>query len=101
MSVVLEPAWRGRHVVCPTGPLHVPQTSELDHTMRTRVRRGERHIVLDLAEVSSIDAAGIGVLMRAHRRMAAIDGVVRIVNANRWVREPLQRVGVFRLLSDE
>jgi anti-anti-sigma factor len=92
---------RESHVVHLEAPLHVPHTRTVDRETRALVRKGKRRIVLDLARVRSIDAGGIGALVRAHRRLVASDGVLRIVNAGRWVREPLELVGVLRLLSDE
>jgi anti-anti-sigma factor len=61
--------------------------------------RGERDIVLDLARVSKIDAAGVGELVRAYNMSRAADGALRIVHATQWVREVLERVQLFELLS--
>lgn len=101
MITVLEPTRREPHTVYLEGPLNRPHTPELDRRLRALVRRGERRIVLDLSRVPSIDAGGIGALMRAYRRMCAVDGALRIVNANPWVRKVLKLVGVFSLLTDE
>jgi anti-anti-sigma factor len=101
MSTVLQPVRREYHIVCLEGPLQVPHAGELDRKVRTLVRDGERRIVLDLSGVSAIDAGGIGGLMRAHRLIGAIDGVLRIAHANRWVREPLRLVGVLGFLSND
>ena len=60
---------------------------------------GERDIVLDLACVARIDAAGVGELIRAYNTSAAAGGSLRIVHATRWVREVLERVQLFELLS--
>jgi anti-anti-sigma factor len=72
---------------------------ELPHIVRTRLRRGERRIVLDLAGVSRIDAAGIGELVRAYNIALASSGAVRIVNTSPRVREMLERVGLFDRLN--
>jgi anti-anti-sigma factor len=63
------------------------------------LRRGERAIVLDLARVSSIDAAGIGELVRAYNITAAMDGELRIMHATKRVRELLERAGLFDRLT--
>jgi anti-anti-sigma factor len=73
----------------------IPSNGELVQIVRACLRRGERKIVLDLAAVSTIDAAGIGELVRAYSVASAGNGVLRIVNANAWVRETLERVGLF------
>jgi anti-anti-sigma regulatory factor len=61
--------------------------------------RGGRDIVLDLSSVSRIDAGGVGELVRAYNIAYAMDGSLRIVNATKWVRETLERVDPFDLLS--
>jgi anti-anti-sigma factor len=76
-----------------------PCTSDLRHRVRSLLRRGERAIVLDLARVSSIDAAGIGELVRAYNITAAMDGELRIMHATKRVRELLERAGLFDRLT--
>ena len=73
--------------------------SDLRHTVRGLLRRGERFIVLDLARVPRIDAAGVGELVRAYNMTAAVNGALRIVSATTWVRWILERVRLFELLS--
>ena len=76
-----------------------PVTGELRHRVHELLRRGERRIVLNMACVSSIDAAGAGELVRAYNVTVAANGVLRIVHATAWVREVLTRAGLFHLLS--
>jgi anti-anti-sigma factor len=84
----------------PDGPLRVPLDSALRHDIRALLRRGERNIVLDLARVSEIDAAGVGQLVRAYNIATAANGTLRIVQTISWVREILDRVGLFETLSE-
>jgi anti-anti-sigma factor len=79
--------------------LWLPFNGELRNMVRTLLRRGERRIVLDLAGVSRIDAAGIGELVRAHRSALASNGALWIVNPTPRVREMLERVGLFDRLT--
>ena len=80
--------------------LRVPLlTRDLQNTVRALLLRGERDIVLDLARVSRIDAAGVGELIRAYKMSIAADGSLRIVHATEWVREVLERLQLFELLS--
>ena len=81
------------------GPLRPPLTGELRHRILAQLRRGERIIVLDLSRVSSIDAAGVGQLVRAYNVTRAAHGTLRIVHTTRWVRTLLERSGLFKLLS--
>jgi anti-anti-sigma factor len=77
----------------------LPFNGELPHMVRTLLRRGERRIVLDLAGVSRIDAAGIGELVRAYNIASASNSALRIVNTTPRVREMLERVGLFDRLD--
>src|SRR5687768_3833420 len=81
------------------GPLRAPLTTELRHDVRALLDRGERRILLDLALVSEIDAVGVGELVRAYNMTIAAEGVLRIAHAADNVREVIERVGLFGLLS--
>jgi anti-anti-sigma factor len=81
------------------GPLRAPIDGELRRTVGELLRRGSRGIVLDLARVSRIDAAGVGALVGAYNMAITSNRVLRIVHATPWVRETLQRAGLFDLLS--
>ena len=82
------------------GALLAPLDGELRRTVCGLLRRGERLIVLDLAGVRRIDAAGVGALVRAYNRAVAAQGALRIVHSTAWVRETLQRVGLFEILTE-
>jgi anti-anti-sigma factor len=99
MTAVLEPPALELYVVVVQGRLRVPITFDIPQTVQALFDAGQRGIVLDLAKVSSIDAKGIGELMRAYNLMAAGNGRLRINHANAWVRETLERVGLFDRLS--
>jgi anti-anti-sigma factor len=86
------------HVV---GPLREPVSTELRRMVQTLVCRGDRRIVLDLADLSEIDAAGVGELVRAYNLASAAEGTLWIVNAASSVRELLVRVGLFDLLTEK
>ena len=63
---------RGTGIISLYGPFRAPVTRELRHRILAQLRRGERVIIL---------------------------GTLRIVHTTRWVRELLERAGLFRLLS--
>ena len=90
---------RGTGIISLHGPFRAPVTRELRHRILAQLRRGERIVILDLSHVSSIDAAGVGQLVRAYNVTHASRGTLRIVHTTRWVRELLERAGLFRLLS--
>jgi anti-anti-sigma factor len=99
MTVVLGPCSREFCTVYMEGALRVPVSRDLRDNVRTLLHRGERAIVVDLARVSLIDAAGVGELVRAYNMTTARNGLLRIVHATGWVREVLARVGLFEILS--
>jgi anti-anti-sigma factor len=55
--------------------------------------------VLDLTRVSRLDAAGVGELVRAYNMTMAAQGVLRIAHPTAWVRQILERVGLFDILT--
>jgi anti-anti-sigma factor len=82
------------------GTLRTPVDRGLRHSVRALLRRGQRRVVLDLSRVLRIDAAGISELVRAYNMATATQGVLRIVHATPWVRQILERVGLFDILSE-
>ena len=57
------------------GALRAPLDGELRRTVRGLLRRGDRLIVLDLAGVRRIDAAGVGELVRAYNMPCVQRGI--------------------------
>ncbi len=94
MTVLSWPTSINGRVLCIDGLLRTCSGRDLRHTVRALLRRGERRIVLDLTRVPRIDAGGIGELVRAYNMARAVDGTVHVVNASRWVREVIERVGL-------
>jgi anti-anti-sigma factor len=87
------------HVVQIRGALRAPMSGELRHCVQALLGRGERRIVLNLAGVSELDAAGLGELVRAHNIAVSAGGVLRIANAGGRIRTILGRVGLLALLD--
>ena len=81
------------------GALRAPMSGELSRHVQALIRRGERRIVLNLAGVSELDAAGLGELVRAHNMAVSAGGVLRIANAGGRIRTILGRVGLLALLN--
>jgi anti-anti-sigma factor len=99
LTVVKGPCSEEHCVLYLVGPLRRPLRGTLRHDVLLLLRRGHRRIMLDLTRVSRIDAAGVGELVRAYNVTVAVNGVLRIAHSSAWVREILQRVGLFDLLS--
>ncbi len=90
---------RGTPVLWLDDAFRAPVTGQLRHRVHELLRRGDRRIVLNMACVSRIDAAGAGELVQRTNVTVAANGMLQIVHANPWVREVLTRAGLFHLLS--
>jgi anti-anti-sigma factor len=68
------------------GPLTVPAAPELlDATVRKLIRLGSKRLVLDLEDVPSIDAAGLGALVAAYSASTRSGGGLRLAHVERRV----------------
>lgn len=82
------------------GQLRAPGTRALRRAVTALLLDGERHILLDLAAVTDLDAAGIGELVHVSNLTTAAGGTLQIVRADASVRRLLDRVGLLRVLED-
>jgi anti-anti-sigma factor len=81
------------------GDLRVPLNGELRRKVQALIDRGQPTIVLNLARVSQLDAAGIGELVGVYKMALAENRALRIAHATGRVRRLLDRVGLFDLLT--
>ena len=88
-------------VVRIAGPLYAPMCATIASDVRALLRSGRRVIVLDLAGVTAIDAAGVGALVHIYNMATAADAVLRVANASGDVRDLLTHVGLLDLLHAE
>jgi anti-sigma B factor antagonist len=82
------------------GRLQIPLSDEVRDRADALLSRGERDIVLDLAELCGLDAAGIGELVSVYNMTSAAGGSFRIARAQPRVRRTLDAVGLLGLLED-
>ena len=101
MSIVLKPGLPQLCVLRFEGPLRVPVSRDLRRRVREALHDDARHLVLDLERVVTIDAAGVGELVRAFNMTAAADGMLSIVHTTARVREMLERANLFDLLTGD
>jgi anti-anti-sigma factor len=99
MTALLGPCSARLCTVYIDGALIVPVNPDLLTKVRALLRGGNRSILLDLSSVPFIDAGGVGELVRAYDIASAMDVSLRIAHATDRVRELLERVGLFDLLS--
>jgi anti-anti-sigma factor len=99
MTAFLEP-FTHRSILEVEGTLRAPLSSELSQRVQALLRHGECRILLDLSELSAIDAAGVGELVHAFNTTNAAGGALRIAYAGRRVLHLLDIAGVLRFLTD-
>jgi len=92
--------------MCPTnlqihGPLQAPLDDQLRETVRGLLRDGRRDIVLNLKHVLAIDAVGVGELINVYNLARSAQGKLHVVDAAPHVRETLELLGLFELLSGD
>lgn len=81
--------------------LRVPVSSDLHRKVQALLSRGDRRILLDLARLSELDAAGVGELVRVFNSTSAARGILQIAHPTRGVRRLLQTAGLLQLLTAE
>ena len=83
-------------------------TGELDHhgakqVMEELDRRMERELprrlTIDMGGVTFMDSSGIAVLLRAHRRMAQLQGNMTVTNVPPQARRVFQAAGLHRIIT--
>ena len=83
------------------GALHTPIDGVLRSTVDSLFQSGVRRVRLDLSGISSIDAAGVGELVRIFTAAATVGGVLEIERMSARVRRVLEITGVRWLLDVE
>jgi anti-sigma B factor antagonist len=76
----------------------------LREVVRELMDKGDRHIVLNLAEVQYMDSSGLGELVKTHTTVRNKGGQLRLVNLNNRVNDLLQLTrlsAVFDIEPDE
>ncbi|MBI3896473.1 MAG: STAS domain-containing protein [Acidobacteria bacterium] len=65
-------------------------TSTLREMLRDMVVRGEKKILLNLADVNYIDSSGLGTLVSGYTTLASQQGQLKLVNLTKRVHDLLQ-----------
>jgi anti-anti-sigma factor len=81
------------------GDLRAPVTLELRRGVEALLRRGRRCILLDVANVTDLDAAGLGELVRVYTLAAAARSELWVRNTTPRARKLLDLAGLFEVLS--
>jgi anti-sigma B factor antagonist len=86
-------------VVRVEGSLVAPVKQEVGRPVEALLASGERSIVVDLAGVTDVDAAGVGELVQAYTLAAAGNAELSIENATGRVRTLLDLAGLLEILT--
>ena len=84
-----------------TGRLDSYWADHLDSGLTEIVREGHHHLRLNLSGIAFLSSAGIAVLVKFHKRLAAIKGGLVVSSASRTVRTVLDMTRLSSLLIDE
>jgi anti-anti-sigma factor len=94
----VDTAERSLPVFYVLGALRAPLNGEVERRVRALLDRGERAIILNLSRTSTVDAAGVGELVRAYNMAVAAGCALRVVGPSTRVRQILERVGLLDIL---
>src|SRR5689334_1037612 len=76
----------------------------LRETLRAMPREGHKRILLNLAETSTVDSSGLGVLVGAFASIASHGGEIKLLNLTKRVKDLLlitKLFTVFEVFDDE
>ena len=83
-------------------------TGELDHHGAKQVmaeldrridRELPRRLIVDMGGVSFMDSSGIAVVLRAHRRMAQLEGSLTVTNVPKQAQRVFRAAGLHRMVT--
>ena len=86
-------------VVRLSGELDIAHTKQLRRSL-LEATEAQRLVILDVAELTFIDSAAIGVVVGAHRRMTEKGGEVLVINPSSGTRRVFKLLGLGWLLRD-
>jgi anti-sigma B factor antagonist len=73
------------------GQLRVDTVPALRQCVSAALRRGHRKLVLNVANVTAVDAAGLGAIVHAHALTRSLNGRVKLVSQRPAVQQLLIR----------
>jgi anti-sigma B factor antagonist len=81
------------------GELRVPDDQLLTRTVRRLVRAGGRRVLVDLQQVTAVDAAGLGALLSARNLLADGGGRIELLNPGPRVRHLMTLTNLFSVFE--
>ena len=82
------------------GNLTIGRSEEsLRETIKRLVAEKHQHILLNLAEVPTIDSSGIGAIIKSFTSLQAADGKLKVLRPSRMARQLLTITGLMSVLE--
>jgi anti-sigma B factor antagonist len=92
--------WLGEAaVITLPGEIDISNSEQVREELLSLLNRGPAVLIVDMAETTFCDSAGVNALVRAHRRATANGAEIRLVVASPGVQRVLDITGVDRLIS--
>jgi anti-sigma B factor antagonist len=85
-------------VVAVAGELDLATAPELLNRVTDLIDEGHHRVVLDLAELSFCDSAGLSVLARIRKKVAQFDGALTLARPTPIVRSVLELTGMTEVI---
>jgi anti-sigma B factor antagonist len=93
-------AWLGEAaVITLPDEIDISNSDQVRDELLSLLNRGPAVMIVDMAETTFCDSAGVNALVRAHKRASANDAEIRLVVASLGVQRVLAITGVDRLIS--
>jgi anti-sigma B factor antagonist len=84
-----------------SGKIMLGDTSaDLRNNVRGLVEKGDKNIVLNLADVSSIDSSGLGELVASYVAVQRIDGEMKLLNLHQRIRDLMVMTKLLTVFDD-
>lgn len=81
------------------GRLDATHADDFRETLLKRIRNGERHLILDVEQLSFLGSAGIRSMMALDSELNPLDGSLKIVRASGMIKEMLEDAGLGQWLA--
>jgi len=83
-----------------TGSIHMgPDCRRIDHEVEAHVAKDAKRIVFDLSQVTHIESAAIGLIVRTHTHLLKAGGGLKLAGAKGMVRSVLEMTQVDKVIS--
>jgi anti-anti-sigma factor len=89
----------GITILTPAGEIDRDSSKDLREAADRAVRRGRRHLILDLTEVTFCDSSGLSLFIDLHRQADSAGGWLRLAGARPQLRSMLRVTRLDQLLA--